>query len=189
MMDRRGPDLACLSRPVRFLTPISSLATLLAGPRPFESVCKALRPNIFVELGRHTNSYSAFCQGVKHSGQNTACFAVDTSGGRPARRLLRRRGLPHLRSLPRPEIREILAAPAHDFRRRRRAFLRRCHRPVHMDGLHTYDAVGHDSDVAASGPPGCGAVPRHQRAQGRFRGVAAVGGAGGDAPPFRLPAF
>ena len=53
------------------------------GHVPFAAwVIKELSPNIFVELGTHTgNSYFAFCTAVSESDLPTKCFAVDTWKG------------------------------------------------------------------------------------------------------------
>lgn len=107
-----------------------------------------LKPRVFVELGTHKgDSYSAFCQGVTHQGLATRCFAVDTwQGDSQAGRYedsihaeLSRYHDPRYASfstLLRMTFDEALAHIADgsvDL--------------LHIDGLHTYEAVKHDFDT------------------------------------------
>ena len=85
-IDEGSETLRRLCRPVSFLTPdLVARPPSWLGHVPFAFwLTEALRPNLFVELGTHSgNSYSAFCQAVKHLRLNTACFAVDTWEGDP----------------------------------------------------------------------------------------------------------
>lgn len=53
------------------------------GHLPFAAwIIRETKPNIFVELGTHSgNSYFSFCQSVAESGISTRCYAVDTWQG------------------------------------------------------------------------------------------------------------
>ncbi|WP_263143245.1 class I SAM-dependent methyltransferase [Pseudomonas sp. RIT-PI-AD] len=113
---------------------------------PFAFAVLAMtRPRVFVELGTHRgDSYSAFCQGVAHQRLGTRCFAVDTWQGDSQ--------AGHYDS----EIYDDLAA-YHDPRYSGFSSLLRMTFDdalvhfvdgsvdlLHIDGLHTYDAVRHD---------------------------------------------
>jgi SAM-dependent methyltransferase len=108
----------------------------------------ALRPRHFVELGTHTGvSYAAFCQAVAASDVDCACVAVDTWAGDK-----------HAGFYPEAVFRELSAY--HDqrygaFSKLQRAtfdealttFGDKSIDLLHIDGLHTYDAVLHDFET------------------------------------------
>ena len=119
------------------------------GHLPFAAwIVRELKPEIFVELGTHSgNSYFSFCQSVKAAALKTKCWAVDTWQGDE-----------HSGSYGD----EIFAAVDEQNRQRYSSFSRLMRMTfdeaveffsdgsvglLHIDGLHTYEAVRHDFEI------------------------------------------
>jgi glycosyltransferase involved in cell wall biosynthesis/GT2 family glycosyltransferase/SAM-dependent methyltransferase len=118
------------------------------GHVPFAHwIVRATAPRVLVELGTHYGvSYSAFCEAAVRDGLDTRCFAVDTWHGDEQAGFYDENVYADLRKF-------------HDARYGAFSRLLRCtfdealpYLPdssidlLHIDGLHTYDAVRHDYD-------------------------------------------
>ena len=116
------------------------------GHLPFAAwLVRALEPQIFVELGTHSgNSYFSFCQSVKETRLPTRCYAVDTWQGDE-----------HAGSYDDLIFNQVSAHNQSQYE----AFSRLMRMTfdnaldyfgdksvdlLHIDGLHTYEAVKHD---------------------------------------------
>jgi hypothetical protein len=111
-------------------------------------VIRQVGPETFVELGTHTgNSYFAFCQSVLESGLSTKCYAVDTWRGDEQAGLYdetvfaevnahNQRRYPAFSRLLRMTFDEALDQ-----------FSDESIDLLHIDGLHTYEAVRHDFEA------------------------------------------
>ncbi len=119
------------------------------GHVPFADwIMTQMRPSLFVELGSHSGtSYAAFCESVLRNKYPTLCFAVDTWMGDA-----------HAGGYEETVFRDL-----RDFNRSRYSTFSTLLRKtfdealgdirdgsvdlLHIDGLHTYEAVRHDFDT------------------------------------------
>ena len=129
--------------------PRSGVASAWYGHVPFAFwLMQAVRPRIFVELGTHNGiSYAAFCQAALDAALDVRCYAVDTWQGDA-----------HAGFYP-----EDVFTSLQTFHDARYAAFSRMLRTtfddassyfadgsvdlLHIDGLHTYDAVKHDFET------------------------------------------
>lgn len=134
-------EVAAVTKPARIVEPYG-----WAGHIPFAFwVMKALAPRVYVELGTHTgNSYFAFCQSVHDNRLPTRCYAVDTWRGdehagyysdeiyRDVSNYNERQysGFSRLLRMPFDEALGAFSDHSIDL--------------LHIDGLHTYEAVRHN---------------------------------------------
>ena len=130
-----------LVQPARVVGP-----TAWVGHIPFASwIVANQRPGMLVELGTHTgNSYSAFCQAVQESGLSTKCYAVDTwqgdeHAGRYGATVFKELFDYHNRHY---EVFSRLLQMTFD--EAVSYFSDNSIDLLHIDGLHTYEAVRHD---------------------------------------------
>lgn len=132
-----------------FIAPRLSPVSAWTGHIPFAGwVVEALRPNMFVELGAHSGaSFFAFCQAVQEGGLNTRCYAIDTWEGDEhsghygedvyASALEhQQKNYGAFSELMRLSFDEAVSS-----------FNDGSIDLLHIDGLHTYDAVKHDFET------------------------------------------
>lgn len=103
-----------------------------------------IRPKIIVELGTHTgNSYFSFCQAVKKNKLNTKCFAVDTWKGDKHASYYGKSVYKKVSKINdnylnfSTLLKKTFDEAIDDFKDQSIDLL-------HIDGLHTYEAVSHD---------------------------------------------
>lgn len=132
-----------------FMKPMNLPPSAWVGHIPFAAwIVEELKPAVFVELGTHTGtSYLAFCQAVLENDLPGKCFAVDTwEGDKHA-------------GAYQEDIYEVLRATHDDHFAGFSQLLRMTFDEalayfadasidlLHIDGLHTYDAVRHDFET------------------------------------------
>jgi GT2 family glycosyltransferase len=137
------------------ITAISFIPKSLQAPNawvghlPFAAwAIKEVSPNIFVELGTHSgNSYFSFCQAVVEHGLSTKCYAVDTWQGDEHAGQYNEEvfsdvsihnqnhysGFSQLLRMTFDDALSHFADESIDL--------------LHIDGLHTYEAVRHDFET------------------------------------------
>ena len=148
------------TRKTRLFNPLELLLAL-AEPRrltdvtpwhehiPFAfAIMEMIRPSVFVELGTHKgDSYWAFCQAVDVLGLPTRCYAVDTWEGDPQAGFYGPEVLSELRSHHDPLYGHFSQLIQSTFDDAVRYFPDKGINLLHIDALHTYEAVKRDFDT------------------------------------------
>jgi Methyltransferase domain len=111
-------------------------------------IVAALRPRLLVELGTHAgNSYLAFCQAVRNLGLTTACFAVDTWKGDVQTGFYDEDIYDELVRYHDPRYGAFSRLVRSTFDEAAGYFADSTVDLLHIDGLHTYEAVAADLET------------------------------------------
>ena len=111
-------------------------------------VIRQVAPSIFVELGTHTgNSYFAFCQSVVEAGLATRCFAVDTWQGDEHAGLYDEEIFTEVNAHNDGRYAGFSRLLRMTFDDALDHFSDESIELLHIDGLHTYEAVRHDFEA------------------------------------------
>lgn len=108
-------------------------------------IIEALRPNLFVELGTHSgNSYFAFCQSIANNSLHTQCYAVDTWKGEIHAGYYGEEVFTLVNNHNAKLYQPFSSLLRMTFDEAVERFTDCSIDLLHIDGLHTYDAVRHD---------------------------------------------
>lgn len=109
---------------------------------------KLCKPNQYVELGVHIgNSFSAVCQAVKHYGLKTKCFGVDNWTGDVHAGFYAESIYEDLKIYVDEHYAELATLLRMSFDTGRNSFADGSIDLLHIDGLHTYEAVKKDFET------------------------------------------
>ncbi|MGY0634006.1 class I SAM-dependent methyltransferase [Luteimonas sp. A478] len=138
-----------LEHPIVFQWPRLTPPYSWAGHIPFAYLAISLiRPRQLVELGTHSgNSYLAFCQAVLAADVGTECFAVDTWEGDDHATQYGGEIYTALDSYHAPRYSEFSTLLRKTFDDALADFDGQGIDLLHIDGLHTYEAVKHDFET------------------------------------------
>lgn len=141
---------AGIVRPISFETP-DRLTDVISwhGHIPFAFwVIEALRPRVFVELGTHKgDSYCAFAQAVDRLGLGTLCYAIDTWRGDEHAGFYGEEVFDELRQYHDSRYGRFSRLVRSTFDDAVSRFGDGSIDLLHIDGLHTYEAVKHDFET------------------------------------------
>jgi hypothetical protein len=132
----------CFNQPIRLIETSAWIEHVPFGM----FIIDLLRPEILVELGTQMGvSYSAFCQAVKQLGLSTRCYAIDTwEGDSQAGYYDGSEVLANLKLHHDPLYGEFSRLVQSTFDEAADHFQPGSIDLLHIDGLHTYEAVKHD---------------------------------------------
>ena len=134
----------CFTQPLRLIETSAWIEHVPFGM----FIIDLLRPEILVELGTHMGvSYCAFCQAIKQVELNTRCYAVDTWEGDIQAGYYEAEVLADLRSHHDPLYGEFSRLLQNTFDDAVKYFTDGSIDLLHIDGLHTYEAVKHDFET------------------------------------------
>ena len=120
-----------------------------AGHIPFAAwLIHQIKPRVLVELGTHTgNSYCAFCQSIEEASSPTKAYAVDTWQGDKHAGRYDDSVYEQLRAYHDPLYGSFSTLLRKTFDQALEDFAPGSVDLLHIDGLHTYEAVKHDFET------------------------------------------
>lgn len=137
-----------------------------AGHIPFAFwLIENLKPDLLVELGTHSgNSYFAFCQAIASNQLPTRCFAVDTWKGDEHASFYEGAVFQEVSRYNEQNYRSFSKLLRSTFDEAVSQFKDSSIDLLHIDGLHTYEAVKHDFDTWRSKVSSRGIILFHDTA-------------------------
>jgi glycosyltransferase involved in cell wall biosynthesis len=119
------------------------------GHIPFAAwLIQTMKPSVLVELGTHSgNSYLSFCQSVSEANLTIKCYAVDTWEGDEHAGYYDETVFQKLYSFHQEHYGEFSRLLQQTFDDASQSFADGSVDLLHIDGLHTYEAVKHDFET------------------------------------------